>query len=1181
MHVSFNNYTAGLIDPSKIAGIKKETGSPIEEQLKHLKSEHTKLQEDPYEKKRQQLRTTLEETNKTIDDIKKSLSDTLERQVQEFLEQKLALFNEKYQTIFTTLDIMKEEAATLEEHIQLLENHQKDPNFKSLTLEPKAIYSYETVQGLLQKVTALESGIKSLETIKHDKTTELKNREKKATALTKELQDKQKAQKEFATNAPEETENNLNFKQQAEILDLELQVLEYQKKLAQARIDLLIRKISLTNSNILLEKERLEILKKNLARARAGLKIAESEIQKKQAELEELRQKSLQSKETHYEEIKRLSSQQEKYKQELDAIRQKHDLEKYSSWVEISAKEEDFPAVCTAGHRQTQIQLIDKKIEFQRVLIQVEDIRFRREEIRLLSLRLWYSISHGKLKSTQEISSSLKKFKDIEAELTREINLFQDKRAASNNNLELENKELANTRTFLQALQEKKEASTKRQLGMYTACLNKVHEAEKNILEQIDTSSKLFEQYAEALSNLNAALKETNIIISQLESKSIWQRSQYAISWQGIKNIIPDLYQFTLDLQQLGSAYFASFSWRQILNNIDNILYAPGKLLLLLIIIVCSLLLIWLVKSKTSIINNLLSQQAMPNTLYHVATYALICLLSFIQKHFIILYCWLILWVLIELNFIASLFINIVFYLFSIPFLILIASRLIQHMRTCNQQHEYAIFNSTFEKRFSIVASIFLYLTIFIWFFREAFTLAAIHKSELPNILFAIYSIGLRVLIIFSIGKAELLALIGNRPGFWQWLSSFIDRYYYALLASIITLMILSDPYVGGFGNLVSYILWGSIGTIVLIRILYSVHTYIKKYSEVIFFSRENEPRKERFTNAKTFYGIFVITLFLMFIAVAIVIGLYIWKVPVSFEDMYKWIDFRLFSTGEIEQGEHVWFTPRKFFVLISFILGGWLAAYLLNKFVLQRIFDILPVDLGVQNTVSSITRYLIIIIAIYLGFQWAGLGNLLIAISIVIGSISYILKEPVGDFISYFIILVQRPIQIGDFIKVSEEIQGVVRKITPRSVILRKKDSYSIILPNSSILTQPVSNWSYARNFIAFDDILITINYSADPNKVRRLLYKILEENTEVLKAPRPIIRLSDFAENGYLFLVRGFISNINILRRLDIASDVRFSITRVMAEEGIKLAIPTRVIVGQDASTASKNTAAPVEEK
>lgn len=76
-----------------------------------------------------------------------------------------------------------------------------------------------------------------------------------------------------------------------------------------------------------------------------------------------------------------------------------------------------------------------------------------------------------------------------------------------------------------------------------------------------------------------------------------------------------------------------------------------------------------------------------------------------------------------------------------------------------------------------------------------------------------------------------------------------------------------------------------------------------------------------------------------------------------------------------------------------------------------------------------------------FFGFKNVGLGDL---VGYLIGAIAigigWYVREPIGDFIAYFIILVQRPLKIGDFIKLDNETFGFVRKITPRAVIIRKK---------------------------------------------------------------------------------------------------------------------------------------------
>lgn len=1164
-------HAENLLDPTKLTRTlltPKETKDQYAEQLAHLKDELAKLQDTAAQEKQKALQENLNQIDKAIAQTKTDLKEATGSE-QEFLNKKMSILNEQYQTLFNIQFTIKEIITTLEQHIKILQEYQKDPGYKGFVLEPRSVYSYDDVQQELKKVFNQEEKLKALSVLKKDETVELQNREKKLAAATKAFQDKKKEQEEFAAKVDSTAVNNgeLSFKQRGELLDLEGQVALYKKQLAEYRVQATTRKIASINTNIALENEKLSVLRQNLARAKAGLRIAENEVTEMKEKLEKKKQQSLQAKESLYEEIKKLSATKDKLKKELEALRKKHkiqlDKEDISSWP-TAASPEQYTAICETGDKQTQIQLLDKKIEYLRAQIQLEDIKFRREEIRLMVLTMWYNLTHRKLVDSDDISQELKQFREIESEINREISSFQDKRSAVTNALEFQNKELGSIRSFIHTLQEDREKISKRLSITYGSCLAKLADAEKNINDQIEISNKLLEVYADAISTLQTALKEDSIIITELETKSIWQRSQYAISWNGVKNILPDIRKFIADIRQLGATYIASFSWSNVLGKLRDMIQMPGRLLFFIVFILFSIALIGFVKTKFLTVIAWFYNVHTMNSTVQALLRAIGCFLDFLRRYFVWIYLWFVAWGAIYFNIISDLFPSILFYLISIPYLMFITQKLISFFVICNRQQEFAIFHALFERRFFLVFSIFAYLSIFIWFFREAFVLATVHKSELPNILFAVYSIVLRVLIIFSIGKDEILSMIGTRGGFWQWIAGIIDRYYYVLLISIIGIMILSDPYVGGYGNLVSYILWGLVGTLILIRVLYIVHNYLKKYSEIIFFSKDDEVRKERFPHAKTCYGVFVISLFLFFIGVAIAVGFKIWDIPFTFDELWKFLDFHLFSTGT-EKGEHIWFTPRKFLVLISFIVGGFLVALAVNRFVLQRIFDILPVDLGVQNTVFSITRYLIVVIAIYFGFLWAGLSNLLIAISVVIGTLSYILKEPVGDFISYFIILVQRPVQIGDFIQLTEDVQGVVRKITPRSVILRKKDSYSIILPNSSILTQPVSNWSYARNFVAFDDIFFTVSYSVDPALVRRLISKVLEENTEVLKAPKPIIRLDDFTENGYLFMVRAFISNINILRRWDIASDIRFGIVKALSEEQIKLAIPTRVIVSQ----------------
>ena len=143
----------------------------------------------------------------------------------------------------------------------------------------------------------------------------------------------------------------------------------------------------------------------------------------------------------------------------------------------------------------------------------------------------------------------------------------------------------------------------------------------------------------------------------------------------------------------------------------------------------------------------------------------------------------------------------------------------------------------------------------------------------------------------------------------------------------------------------------------------------------------------------------------------------------------------------------------------------------------------------------------------------------------------------------------------------------GVVRRISPRAVILRRKNSVNIVVPNSMILKSPLYNWNYARNYIGFDDIIFCVPFGSDIELVKKICLQVLDDDHDVLKVPQPFVRLQDFADKGYVFMVRGFLSSGNTLRQWDIASNIRFALVVRLAKVGITIAGPSiKVLVNQD---------------
>ena len=86
-------------------------------------------------------------------------------------------------------------------------------------------------------------------------------------------------------------------------------------------------------------------------------------------------------------------------------------------------------------------------------------------------------------------------------------------------------------------------------------------------------------------------------------------------------------------------------------------------------------------------------------------------------------------------------------------------------------------------------------------------------------------------------------------------------------------------------------------------------------------------------------------------------------------------------------------------------------------------------------------------------------------------------------------------------------------------------------------------------------------------PMRVKELLLQAVESHPNVLKNPRPIIRLDDFAECGYLFMLRGYLSSVYTHEQWDIASDVRLIIIKKLRDNNIKIAVPVRLLVEDQA--------------
>lgn len=1169
---SISNLDAFLLDKIKTV---QETPLTVNKQqqaqdkLQSLQDEEKKLKE-AQQKESPTLQEELQQVATQLEEIQVQKKKAVEAD-RTLYDEKLARLNEMQQTIFNIQLMYKQILETVDQNIQLWEDFLKDPYLKTYELESHALYTLADLQSMTNRVLGQEGAFVQLKEQKQDALAELANRKKKLDLALKAFDEKTKAQEEFSSKQ-ETAENKVTVKLQGELLDIEQKLAGYERSLAELRVHDTRSKNHLLEANLLIESEKLALLKNNLQAIKKSLRIEPEELQKSKTKLEKQRQASHSQLTKYYEQIEKLSVRKDTLQKRQDELTDKYNIlaaetSELGSWSRNTQTPEDYEALCVAGSNRTDIHLLGRQIDVLRAQINLEEQQLRRADNNLDILTSWFKITRRQFKDNDEISSEIKRYRDFVSENNRELTSFKDKRVQVTNLLNIQNRSLTNLRAKVNEIKKQKELF-KDVLTVQTICSKLMSESEKSIGEQIDLTTKLIEVYSNIIALLELGKKEAEGIISELETKSIWRRSEYAISWEGIQNIIPDIERFMSDVRAMAYSFVARLNWAAGLVSLQELLRYPLNLLrMLLYIVFFGLLLFFIRKYFLQVSTYLLTANFERTNALRLSRFFGI-VIGFLANYSLGILLWLFLFGAVYLMVIVDPFLRIIFYLGSIPYLIYVTIQFVRTIVAYNIDNDFILFNQTFQRRFSFVFSALCYITIFVFFFREAFILATLSQSELPTILFAVYSIILRTLVIFSIGKDEILSIIPSKGTVWSLISRFIDKYYYPLLLFIIALMIMSDPYVGGYSNLVSYIFWGVVGSVVIFWVLYTIHMYLKDVSSAIFFHTEEDISRERFSNAKMWYGLFVIALFLLFVIIGLLIGARIWNFPFTLDTIGEFWNLELFSTGfDKDLGKQIWFTPKKFTIAVVVILSGFLFAFAVNRYVLRRIFELLPVELGVQDTVQSLLRYLILALAVFFGFQWAGIEGFLLYMGVILASIGWMAKEPLSDFFSYFVILVQRPIQIGDYVQITPEMQGVVRQITPRSVLLRRKNSYTIIVPNSMLITHGINNWHYARNFIAFEDITFTVTYTCDPVQVKEIIAKVLDEQINILKSPAPVIRLDEFTDDGFKFLVRGFITDKHILDRWDITSNVRFEILKALREHDIQLAVPTRYIISDDA--------------
>jgi hypothetical protein len=182
--------------------------------------------------------------------------------------------------------------------------------------------------------------------------------------------------------------------------------------------------------------------------------------------------------------------------------------------------------------------------------------------------------------------------------------------------------------------------------------------------------------------------------------------------------------------------------------------------------------------------------------------------------------------------------------------------------------------------------------------------------------------------------------------------------------------------------------------------------------------------------------------------------------------------------------------------------------------------------------------------------------SSLTILASLLGVGIGFGLQNITSNFVSGIIILLERPIKVGDFINVGDLV-GTVERIGARSTEIRTPDQVSIIIPNADFVNARVVNWSHGHP-VSRLRVPFGVAYGSDVNRVQQVVLQAAKSHADVLGYPKPHVWFSGFGDNSLDFELLVWINDPR--SQFQLKSDLYYLLEASLRRHRIEIPFPQR---------------------
>ncbi|WP_211161521.1 mechanosensitive ion channel family protein [Aromatoleum bremense] len=242
--------------------------------------------------------------------------------------------------------------------------------------------------------------------------------------------------------------------------------------------------------------------------------------------------------------------------------------------------------------------------------------------------------------------------------------------------------------------------------------------------------------------------------------------------------------------------------------------------------------------------------------------------------------------------------------------------------------------------------------------------------------------------------------------------------------------------------------------------------------------------------------------------------------------------------------------------VLLTLLVALW-AAGLLER----RLATTAGLDDNVRIVMLRVAKAALVLVAVLVALPMVGID--LTTLSVFGGALGvglgFGLQKIAANYVSGFIILLDRSLRIGNMISVGAE-RGIVTQINTRYTVIRAPSGVESLVPNEVLVGSVVQNETYTDTRVAVP-LNFQVSYGSDVERAMAILVEVAQAQPRVLDQPAPNAFLTGFADSGINLRLGLWIADPQE-GTLGVSSDINLAVWQRFRAEGIEFPFPQREV-------------------